>query len=523
MSILHRRAARRFFSFCVGVVALATGGAAVAAATATIDAGVLAGTATDGIAIFRGVPYAAPPVGARRWREPAPPASWTGVRAAVDPAPSCPQKRMPSLEGGGDPGVLDEDCLYLNVFAPAGAASSDRLPVMVWMHGGALVIGGGGLSIYDGSALARRGAVVVTLNYRLGPLGYFSHPALERARPGGPVNFGLLDQVEALRWVRRNIAAFGGDPGNVTIFGQSAGAQSVLALMAAPTARGLFHQAIAQSPYGIPSHARAAATKTGTGIATAVGLPGARARLDALRAVPAEPFMELSDRALSLAPSLVVGDAAMPVPLLQAFREGRQARVPLIIGSNSGEASVARDFGLDPAALVARLGAARVLVRPLYPATLDEAALGESVVRDVAFTAFSRRIAYLHAATAPTWRYYYDHVPQPRQPGRGGVAHGGEVPFAFGTTASCGCLGGQPGSVDAVVERRLGDRWVAFARGGEPTGATPWPRDARLRPVVLEIGDVDASRPRFMQRRLDTFIGVLGLVETRGRELGPGP
>ncbi len=333
---------------------------------AATTSGPVQGQVVNDIAVFRGIPFAAPPVGDRRWREPQPVPPWSDVRQALSAAPSCPQKRGLSLEGGGDPGQLDEDCLYLNVFTPR-ADPGARLPVMVWIHGGALIFGSGGLAIYDGSALAGRGVVVVTINYRLGPLGFFAHPALDKERPGGAINFGLLDQIAALRWVKANIAAFGGDPAKVTVFGQSAGAQSVLALMTSPLASGLFRGAIAESPYGVPSHTRRAATSTGVAIANAVGLPGASASIAALRSIPATRLAALEGKDLSLAPGFVVGDEAVPMPLLQAFQKGREAAVPLIIGSNSDDASVAVAFGIDPAQLVQKMGRAHVLVRSYYP------------------------------------------------------------------------------------------------------------------------------------------------------------
>ena len=212
----------------------------------------------NGINIFRGIPFAAPPVGALRWRTPQTAEKWTAVRPATTAGPACMQTRGMFLENGGDPGRLDENCLYLNVFSPRVERTA-RLPVMVWIHGGALIFGSGALPIYDGSALARRDVVVVTINYRLGAFGFFAHKGLDQETPGGPVNIGLLDQIATLRWVQSNIDAFGGDPARVTIAGQSAGAQSVLELMASPLAAGLFSGAFAQSPYGIPSHSRAKA------------------------------------------------------------------------------------------------------------------------------------------------------------------------------------------------------------------------------------------------------------------------
>jgi para-nitrobenzyl esterase len=253
--------------------------------TAATASGRVEGTEVDGVAVFKGLPYAAAPVGALRWRAPQPAPAWQNTRDATRYGPACTQKRGPSLEGGGDVGPTSEDCLFVNVWTP-NAEPGAALPVMVWIHGGAFVIGSGSLPFTDGTVLARRGVVVVSFNYRLGPLGFVVHPALEReatAQPA-PANFGLQDQIAALRWVQRNIAAFGGDPKRVTIFGESAGAQSVLALMASPPARGLFQHAIAQSPYGLPSHTRDKARGTGNKLADALGLRGARASAAQLRA-----------------------------------------------------------------------------------------------------------------------------------------------------------------------------------------------------------------------------------------------
>ncbi len=480
-------------------------------ATVQTASGQLQGSLADGLAVYRGIPYARPPVGPLRWQAPQPLPAWPGLRQAVANGASCMQKPGPSLEGGGDPGPLSEDCLFLNVWVPAGPGPH---PVLVWLHGGALVLGAGGLDIYDGSALARQGLVVVTVNYRLGALGYFNHPALEARAPGGAMNFGLLDQIAALRWVQRHIAAFGGDPRQVTVAGQSAGAQSVLALTASPLAKGLFQRAIAQSPYGIPSHSRAQARAVGLKLATAVGLPGASASLAQLRRVPAQRLVGQDGPGLSLAPSLIVGDAAMPQALLPAFQAGRQAAVPLLIGSNSDEASVALAFGLQPAALVKQLGAARILVGPLYPGVTDDAELGRQVVRDVAFTAFARRIAVLQSRRAPVWRYHFDRLPEAARATQPGVAHGGEVPAVFGTGDLCQCLAVPLSDADRQAWQGLSRRWVAFARGGPPdTPAGPaWPADSRWQPVVLRFGEAEVVEPGFMRQRLDTLVAGLALA-----------
>ena len=477
--------------------------------------GTVEGVRVSNLLSFKGLPYAAPPVGELRWREPQAAPVWQGVRSASAYGAACPQKPGLSVSAGaGDPGPLSEDCLFLNVWTPrAGAAA--KLPVMVWIHGGALIFGAGSPPFYDGSALAARGAVVVTLNYRLGPLGFFSHPALDKAHPGGPVNFGLLDQIAALRWVQQNIAAFGGDPAKVTLFGQSAGAQSVLALYASPLARGLFQRGIVQSAYGLPSHTRAKARQTGNQVASAVGLAGAQATLAQLRAVPVDDFIKLEGTALSLAPGFVIGDAAVPQPILKAFQNGDQARAPLIIGNNSDEASVAQAFGIEPAALVKRLGAARILLKPLFPQVQDNAQLGREVVRDLVFGAFARRIAYLHSAQAPTWRYHFSQLPVGLRDRLPGVPHGGEITTVFGTGDTCACINAPWTDAERALSRRVGDYWFEFARSGVPAaaGGPTWPKDQRAVSKTLEFGDTLEVRTDFMKTRLNTFIGALNTIE----------
>ena len=469
------------------------------------DAGAVVGARESGVEVFRGLPYAAPPVDDLRWREPRPVPAWRDQRDASRNGKACMQQPGASLEGGGDPGPLSEDCLTLNLWTPGTAG---RRPVMVWIHGGALVFGGGGVPLYNGTALARRDVVVVTLNYRLGALGFFAHPALG---DGGPMNFGLLDQVAALQWVRRNIAVFGGDPGNVTLFGESAGAQSVLALYASPLARGLFHRGIAQSAYGIPSHTRKKARQAGVAVANAVGLPGASASLAQLRAVAPGRFFGLRDPATNLAPGFIVGDTALPRTILETFQQKNQAPLPLVIGSNSDEATVAVAFGLEPALLIERMRAGRVLVEPLYPGVDDSDALGRFLVRDLVFTAFARRIAYLQSQRAPTWRYYFSHVPERQRARLPGVAHGGEIAFVFGTAGICGCMDAAFTPADEALARRTADYWTAFAHTGDPNvaGAPHWPADSVRRARVLELAAAPVAREDFMAKRLNALIALL--------------
>ena len=245
---------------------------------------------------------------------------WTAVRQATTAGPSCRQKRGVSLEKGGDPDRLKEACLYLNVFSPR-VERTVRHSVMVWIHGGAIIFGCVGLPIYDGSAPARRDVVVVTIHYRLGTLDVLAHKGLDQESPGGLANFGLLDQIATLRWVKSNIDALGGDPAPVIIAGKSAGAQRVLALMALPLAAGLFNGAIAQSPYGIPGHLRTKAQETGVEQAIAIGLSGAQASAASLRSIPANRLAERGQK-ISLAPASLLATRPSRCPSSKPFKTG---------------------------------------------------------------------------------------------------------------------------------------------------------------------------------------------------------
>jgi len=309
--------------FPAHAVAVVTNGSN-AANTVLIDAGMLEGSRDNSVFSFKGIPFAAAPVAQWRWREPQAVEKWTGIRTAKNFGNACIQTPGLSEKNGGRPGKINEDCLYLNVWTPT-LQRGTKLPVMVWIHGGGLVFGSGAVPGYGGDSLAKRGAVIVSINYRMGPLGFFSHPALD-AEKTGVKNFGLLDQIAALKWVQKNISAFGGNPGNVTIFGQSAGAESVLALYSSPFARGLFHKGIAQSPYGIPSHSLEKARTVGVAIASDLGLGGIRASASQLRAVPAEKFAEFQKPELNLSPGFIAGDAALPTTILDTFQ--KKSRLP---------------------------------------------------------------------------------------------------------------------------------------------------------------------------------------------------
>ncbi|RZJ84684.1 MAG: carboxylesterase family protein, partial [Brevundimonas sp.] len=328
---------KRFLPLAVSALALITC-ASANAQTVTAQAGAVRGATDGGIANFKGIPFAAPPVGEMRWRPPAPAARWTGVRDATRFGAACIQP-TPVIQTvySANIGATSEDCLTLNVWTPS---TTGKAPVMVWIHGGALVSGSSKETLYDGARLAREGVVVVSINYRLGVLGWLAHPDLSAETPLGiSGNYGLMDQVAALEWVKRNIGSFGGDPDNVTIAGESAGGLSVLYLMASPLADGLFDRAIAQSAYMISTPELKTAR---FGAPSAEGAGSALSRTlqaPSLRALRSMDPQTLTDRAAmgGFATFGVVDGKVLPRQIVDTFDRGEQARVPVLAGFNSGE------------------------------------------------------------------------------------------------------------------------------------------------------------------------------------------
>ncbi len=460
-------------------------------------------SAGGAVRVFRGVPYARAPVGPLRWREPQPPERWDGTRPALDFGPTAPQFPVvaSSLYAGGHEHT-SEDCLTLNVWTPA--AAGDRLPVMVWLHFGAFQFGGGSLALYDGGRLAAAGAVVVTLNHRLGRLGFLSHPWLSEESPHGVSgNYGIHDQVRALEWLAENVERFGGDPGNVTVFGLSAGSMSISVLMSSPLARGLFHRAIGMSgallgpagdSTGVTDSIQDAQAAERTGVALA-GALGARS-LDELRERSAEQVLaaELplpgADRwrfdaspepfargALDGAFPSVDG-RLLPSSPHAIHAEGLQARVPLLTGSSAGEASGmpymedAARFAQDARA---QYGERAQRFLALYPAGDDAQARRSSAIAngDRVFVAQNWEWAHLHAATgAPVFYYHFRREPPippharvaEREPG---AFHGAEIPYVFRN------LEARPWpwtDADRALAQTMSEHWLAFARDGDPGG-----------------------------------------------------
>ena len=334
----------------LGVLSLLLARFAAAAPTAPVrlDSGLVEGELMDaasGLRVFRGIPYAAPPVGDLRWRPPQRVASWDGVRAAKEFGAICPQPPMLATMTGEALPATSEDCLFLNVWTAAGKADAG-LPVMVWIHGGGLSLGWSQQAVYDGAAFASRGVVLVSLNYRLGPLGFLSLPDLSRESDhGASGNYGFLDQVAALEWVQRNVAAFGGDPHNVTIFGESAGGTSVHALLTSPRAAGLYHRAISESAWitenNIADLHRASPfgpSAEDLGLKWAANLAGGDTSVAALRRVPAADLIAKSG--LGFRPVIAIDGWFMPEHGERAFAAGKGAKVPLIAGTNANEGTM---------------------------------------------------------------------------------------------------------------------------------------------------------------------------------------
>jgi len=489
----------------------------LAAPLAPTTAGPVLGATEGGVHVFLGVPYAAPPLGPLRWRPPLPPPAWTGVRAVREPAPACPQAARGSAEVPAAVGATSEDCLYVNVWTPSLDAGAG-LPVMVWLHGGAFRVGSASSPVYDGSALAERGAVVVTVGYRLGLLGFFAHPALAGESGDAPADFGLLDQIAALSWVRDNARAFGGDPGNVTVFGESAGGISVLHLMTSPAARGLFHRAIVQSGGGWwepmeLDRARALALAA----AEAACLP-ADAGADALRALPAEDLVAAaSELATGLDFGPIEDGMLVPGPIAAAFEAGLEAPVPLILGTNSHEAGLMKGFGIDPGAVLEPLGPELERVRAIYAPVEDDARLARAFWADRTFAAPARWLAERHARVAPTWLYRFGFVPERVRAATPGAGHGAELPYVFGSYERIPALRAVFDRPSRALAAALGDAWVAFARAGDPRcAALPvWPRYDPASDVTLELGPdvdpragLDAKRLDFHAARFELGLGA---------------
>ncbi|HZB26215.1 MAG TPA: carboxylesterase family protein [Vicinamibacterales bacterium] len=479
-----------------------------ASAQVTTTAGAVRGTSIDDgrIRVFKGVPYAAAPVGELRWKEPRAADKWTGVRGATEFGAQCMQG--PIFGDITFPRPASEDCLTLNIWTPA-ARAGERLPVMVWIHGGGFQAGAGGEPRHDGAAFARKGVVLVTINYRLGVFGFLAHPDLTReSERNASGNYGFLDQIAALRWVRENAAAFGGDPGNVTIFGESAGSFAVSALMASPLAAGLFHKAIGESGAFFTGGRGALAMqplpdseKRGAAFASALGAES----MAALRAKPADDVLAAALKTQPwFAPN--VDGYVLPEDVALTFAAGRQARVPLLAGWNADEVRGGVVLGKQKPTVQSftddarkRFGTHADAVLKAYAASTDaeavEAAAALASDQFIGYATWKWIDVHARTGSAPVYRYSFDRkipvAPDTKVNGITatsrdiGARHAGEIEYVFGALDSVRNVTWE------ASDRKLSDAmtayWANFARTGDPNGAglPVWPRyDSTSRRII---------------------------------------
>jgi para-nitrobenzyl esterase len=456
------------------------------------------------ITVFKGVPFAAPPVGDLRWRAPEPAKSWTGVHAATAFRPSCVQAivdaRNPWTYEFMAHGEISEDCLYLNVWTPARAAT-ERLPVFVYIHGGANTEGSGSVPVYDGEGLAGKGLVVVTINYRLGIFGFLAHPALTKeAGYHASGNYGLLDQIAALRWVRDNIAAFGGDAARVTVAGQSAGASAVHNLTASPLAKGLLHRAIAESGSSLTtlSASRSLADQEADGVKFAAAKQAA-SLADLRRMTWQALFAPVPRPATEPAPTFrwgtIVDDYALPASIGKVFASGQQNDVPTLTGSNADENGASPQPTATATSFAAqasqRYGGDASAFLQLYPAASDADA---KVAQNASARDTARVSTYLWAldrgktAKTPAYTYFWSHVLPGPDAGTYGAFHTSEVPYALNALA----MSDRPfTAADRQIADTMSSYWANFAKTGNPNGAglPRWPAVAEQPGTTMEIGD----------------------------------
>jgi para-nitrobenzyl esterase len=502
-----------------GIAQSHTGGASVSNNTIRIDGGLISGTASDGVRSYKGIPFAAPPVRDLRWKPPQPVVAWEGVRECNSFGPECPQAPYPAASiYYTPPQKQGEDCLYLNVWTTANAG--EKRPVMVWIHGGALTRGSGSHRTYDGAAFARKGVVLVTINYRLGPLGYLAHPELTAESPNhSSGNYGALDQIAALKWVRKNIAAFGGDSNRVTVFGESAGSWSVNVLVASPLAKGLFHRAIGESggQFGPAMHLKedrnklTSAEKVGAAFAKAAGADS----IKALRALPAERIVDVFNndaegRRFRSQPN--VDGWVLPDEIRNIFSQGKQNAVPVLVGSNANEMTTLTVPAIVPRSLEeyrkrieSQFGEQAKALESVYPVKndADAAAAYLGCLRDVWFTLQMRTWARLTtAARAKAWLYQFSHVPPNPNSKYLGAYHAGEIAYVFNNlNPQNGAL--QPADF-ALAETMMG-YWVNFATTGDPNGKglAKWIQYNASDEPYMDFGDTVQVRNHLLKEQLD--------------------
>jgi para-nitrobenzyl esterase len=526
------RVTRLLVCSLAGLAAVGTATAQQTTPVVRVNSGQLQGVVEDGVVSYKGIPFAAPPVGDLRWRPPQPVAPWTGVRQASDFGANCMQGRFgpPQAAGANAAPAPSENCLFLNVWRPVSAQPRARLPVMVWIHGGGFTGGSG--SSPAGIQFAKQGVLLVSINYRLGRFGFFAFPALSRERPYETKgNYAYMDQIAALQWIKRNVAAFGGDPNNVTIFGFSAGGVSVHSLLASPMARGLFHKAIAQSggsrdsvltarplrEDGVDPNYPVSAETIGIEFSRSMGIEGTdQAALAKLRALSSEEVLRgasspTGGRGPSYETTPILDGKLITETAETAYKAKRQPRVPIIVGSNSADTAGNRVRASTKEQFFARFGKWSDQAKAAYDpdGTTDLPTLVTRANDDFGQAEPARFAANSFAANgSPVYRYRFSYVPTAmREQMRAGAPHGGEIGFVFGAVTA------RPGSTisaeDLAVSRMAQSYWVNFARTGDPNGAglPPWPRHEAGKDLIFDFhpDGTAGAIPDVRKARLDVM------------------
>jgi len=479
-----------------------------------VTGGTISGYTESGVRIFKGVPYAAPPVGDLRWKPPQPVIDWDGVRNCTEFGAVCPQRPFPEQSLYHLPAEpQSEDCLFLNVWSPEKQTGTS-LPVMVWIHGGGWTRGSGSTYLYDGAALARRGVVVVTINYRLGAFGFYAHPELTaESSVGASGNQGILDQIAALQWVQQNIEQFGGNPEQVTIFGESAGSWSVHMLQTTPLAKGLFHRAIGQSGARFDNARRLDEATDNEPSAHEQGMKFAEefevSTLKELRVLSAESIVKASFDTAHTIDGYVLPDSVASI-----FAQGKQNRVPILVGSNADEmtslsvpAMIPKTVDAVTKALTKQMGAkATEKLKSVYGVHSDDTAMRGflQIGGDIRFAVGMRTWVRLNtAAETDSYLYHFTHTPPSPSPEYFRAYHAGEIAYVFDNTQDH-----KQTTYDAE-DRKLSDMmsryWVNFAKTGNPNGEgqPEWPKYDAENEGYMELGNTICAKQHLLRKRLD--------------------